>query len=489
MMKKNLLGLLCLLTGIATHAQTPFGCTNTMYSSMVNSSTSTTVLRSISTTSNPFTFNDVGSASSFTYNALGYNTVDNYMYAIRTSNYHLYRIDANGTYTDLGLVSGLPASGFYNSGDFDSAGNFYVKTGLSSIMYKINITTLTATSISLTKTINTADFAYNPVNGLLYAADYGNSNRLISIDPATGIVTTIGTATTSGLSFGAMYIDVNGNVYGIQNNDGGSNPGGFYKFDIITGERTLISSVPVSNANDGANCPNAVLTFGSDLYVTKTDNVATYIPGSTVTYTIIVGNTGPFGAQNAPVNDAVPAGIPAANVTYTAIASAGSATNVVGTQTGAINDLVNLPVGGTVTYTVTVAIPLNFTGNLTNTAAIDVPSGTADNTMANNSATDIDSGIVCYKPAATSGISLPTNYGITSLGRAGTTNGNWPMVRNGAWTVLEAKTKGFVINRLTTLQKNALSPVDGMMVYDTNLDCLSIYDGTGWKCFNTQTCP
>ena len=96
----------------------------------------------------------------------------------------------------------------------------------------------------------------------------------------------------------------------------------------------------------------------------------------------------------------------------------------------------------------------------------------------------------CYKPATTTGTVLPTNHGITALGRAG----NWPMVRTGAWTVLEAKTKGFVINRIaTTVAVTAISnPVIGMMVYDAEADCLKINtDGTssGWKCFNTQTCP
>ncbi|KMQ60817.1 hypothetical protein ACM40_13900 [Chryseobacterium sp. BLS98] len=100
----------------------------------------------------------------------------------------------------------------------------------------------------------------------------------------------------------------------------------------------------------------------------------------------------------------------------------------------------------------------------------------------------------CYKPATTAGSSLPTNYGITALGRAGLGNGNWPMVRNGAWTALEAKTKGFVINRIpTTAAVNAISnPVEGMMVYDAEADCLKINTNgtsTGWKCFNTQTCP
>ncbi|MCI3938983.1 hypothetical protein MQX03_17420 [Chryseobacterium aahli] len=99
----------------------------------------------------------------------------------------------------------------------------------------------------------------------------------------------------------------------------------------------------------------------------------------------------------------------------------------------------------------------------------------------------------CYKPAAT-GTTVQSKHGITSLGRAGEDNGNWPMIRNNAWTVLESKTKGFVVNRIsTTAAVVALpNPVEGMMVYDEETDCLKINtDGTsgGWKCFNTQTCP
>ena len=102
---------------------------------------------------------------------------------------------------------------------------------------------------------------------------------------------------------------------------------------------------------------------------------------------------------------------------------------------------------------------------------------------------------VCYKPAVTTGTALETKHGITALGRAGADNGNWPMVRKGAWTALEAKTKGFVVNRLTDAQIAAIPSanlVEGMMVYNITQDCLQInVDGTatGWKCFNTQTCP
>ena len=102
----------------------------------------------------------------------------------------------------------------------------------------------------------------------------------------------------------------------------------------------------------------------------------------------------------------------------------------------------------------------------------------------------------CYKPAATSGTVLETKHGITALGRAGSGDADkWPMVRKGAWTALEAKTKGFVPNRLAfdasgnPISITSSNFVEGMMVYDTTNNCLKIYDGTAWKCYTTQTCP
>lgn len=103
---------------------------------------------------------------------------------------------------------------------------------------------------------------------------------------------------------------------------------------------------------------------------------------------------------------------------------------------------------------------------------------------------------VCYKPGATGGTVLDTNHGITSLGRAGAQNGNWPMIRKGAWTALESNTKAFVINRLNGEQIQAIAaPVDGMMVYDTDTKCLKIYVEdvdpalSNWHCFTKQACP
>lgn len=103
--------------------------------------------------------------------------------------------------------------------------------------------------------------------------------------------------------------------------------------------------------------------------------------------------------------------------------------------------------------------------------------------------------VPCYKPALTAGTALPANHGITALQRANSGDSSWPGARKGAWTVLESKTKGLVINRLTDTQVAAIPSSDvkeGMIVYNTTQHCLQVnIDGTpgGWKCFNNQTCP
>ncbi|WP_375191072.1 hypothetical protein [Chryseobacterium sp.] len=103
----------------------------------------------------------------------------------------------------------------------------------------------------------------------------------------------------------------------------------------------------------------------------------------------------------------------------------------------------------------------------------------------------------CYESPTDTVSSVPVKHGITLLGRAGAANGNWPMLRNSAYTVLESKTKGLVITRNSNPEGSIAIPVVGMMVFDTDENsgkgCLKIYTGSGsgegWKCFNTQTCP
>ncbi|MDQ1097696.1 MULTISPECIES: L-type lectin-domain containing protein [Chryseobacterium] len=108
-------------------------------------------------------------------------------------------------------------------------------------------------------------------------------------------------------------------------------------------------------------------------------------------------------------------------------------------------------------------------------------------TSQNASQKDLD--CRCFRPATSPGTGgLSTSYGITALQRGGANSGGWPMKITGALMVLDAKTNGFVINRLTTTQISQLTAVKGMMVYDTTANCLKIYDGTVWACYTQQTC-
>ena len=136
----------------------------------------------------------------------------------------------------------------------------------------------------------------------------------------------------------------------------------------------------------------------ADLSLTKTDGVASVTAGSTVTYNIVVKNAATStGASNGSiVTDTVPAVI--TSVTWTCGTPTLSATCGAASGSGnAINTTANLPIGATLTYTVTGTLSVSATGTLANTASIITPaSGVSDPTdlsrtgAGNNSATDSD---------------------------------------------------------------------------------------------------
>lgn len=345
-----------------------------------------TGLNLISTATNPMTFQAVGPVSSVTYNALGYSPVDGVLYAMRTDSNgdHLLSLNqTNGAVTDLGAVSGLPASPVYNTGTVGANGTYYVKPlNNTSVMYAINTATKVATTITLTQAFTASDMAWvGGAGGMLYSVSDGG--QLFSIS-TTGTVTPLGAPdTTSGAGvLGAQFGGTNG-LFGSANNGSG-----FYKINLTTGQKTLMSGAPGSGTNDGANCPNAAIRFPADLGITKTDGKDTYVPGTNVVYTITVTNKGPFTATGAQVGDTLPAGITSAS--WSCVASSGGTCAASGT--GGITDTVTLPKDGTATYTLTMAVPAGFTGNLVNTASVAAGPDNVDPNPEDNSATDTNTG-------------------------------------------------------------------------------------------------
>lgn len=366
-------------------------CPAGMFLSQGPTNTTNTTLYDISTVTNPFTYPAIGQGATV-YNAIGFNPVDNYLYGISfvsgTGN-RLIRVGSDGATRDLGPVSGLATDNWVN-GTFSDTGTLYVLAGDgSNALRAINVATNTATSITLSSSVEAADFAW--IGGLIYAVQA--NGQLRAINPTSGQVTNIG-APTAAVVYGAVFGSPSG-LFAVAN-DGS----GFYSFDLVTGARTLISSAPGATVNDGANCPTAPIRFSADLAVTKTNTPAqgvddltndTYLPGEVRTYRIVVSNLGPFGVQNVSVSDPVPAGISASTMSWTCASTSGGSSCGAASGTGALNDTgLDLPSGAVATYTVTLTVPVGFTGNLVNTVTVTPPANITDATPGNNTATDSD---------------------------------------------------------------------------------------------------
>ena len=162
----------------------------------------------------------------------------------------------------------------------------------------------------------------------------------------------------------------------------------------------------------------------------------------------------------------------------------GTPAQIISTSTGAngVPQLVNVA-GSNLNTTTNPSNLAGISDNTDGTADIGQDFGSSQDALTRDP--DCDR---CFRPATTTGTTLPTNHGITALARAGGNTGNWPVRVNGAYTVLDAKTKGFVINRVPTSALTSITGVTGMMVYDITVNCLKIYDGTSWNCYTKQTC-
>ena len=386
-MNRSIYILIAALSSVLISGQcTTNACKNSVYLGLGSPSG----LYRVSTSTNPFTYPLIGSIYTAAYNGIGYNPSDNYIYGVGiiSGANNILRINPNtGGVTNLGPAINLPNLG-YIVGEFVPIGAthfLFVKAGGdTNVLWRINLSNMNAVQYTLNASFATADFSYNPVDNKLYGVE--STGKLYSItlnhSALTGAVSTIGNTSTI-VNFGGMVGSSNGDTYGILNE------GGFYKFNLTTGARTLISSSPAAGSNDAAHNTTSPISFSTDIYITKTSG-STYTPGVTKTYTLTAGNNGPFGTQGVAVKDLVPAGIPATNVSYTATTSGGATTQVSGTQTGNINDIVDLPVGATVTYMVNILIPSGYTASLSNTATATVPpNSTTDSNISNNSATHI----------------------------------------------------------------------------------------------------
>lgn len=122
----------------------------------------------------------------------------------------------------------------------------------------------------------------------------------------------------------------------------------------------------------------------------------------------------------------------------------------------------------------------NVEFNSFSTLTIDPESECGNSNSVDSNEITIDTCPFCTKDANVAPATDFTNVGITSHG---TKQANWPENVPNGFLTLESPDTGFVITRLTTAQRDALTPLEGMLIYNTTSNEFQLFKGSdndGW---------
>ena len=313
--------------------------------------------------------------------------------------------------TDLAGASSGSVSNSKNSGRlaFDLAGNIIAGLGRqidfinkdngaitkSFTISSINGSTNSLDSLPIGPPLNesgnaSGDFAFDPSDGslliVLRSPANGTGNGRVYKVPASELAKPSGSdidaqlLSKGGPPFSGLAFGYDGNLYATST---AADPGGagLYRIDKSSGAATLVARtiIPQGTVINGvALASNQAISVGDlatlpsqplqpNISLTKTDGLTTVIPGSTVTYSITVSNTGacditaPFLLN---LSDAPPAELQGPTWDPSSLAPPGIG--------------LALNAGETKTFKVSGKIADLATGTITNTARISLPTGIFD---------------------------------------------------------------------------------------------------------------
>ncbi|WP_298545058.1 DUF4114 domain-containing protein [uncultured Aquimarina sp.] len=258
---KKVTFLLALLITASINAQQPFDC---------NEGNFYQVISGVMKAYDPVTGSYSEALHSYSsYNAGGYNVVDNFLYAIKKSDKHLLRIGKDKV-VDLGALTpdGTTAFGGGYAADVDPEGSLWVfqNTNKKTFHKIINLNEYNGSSSPVFETIEVdvaspstcADIAY--VNGAFYG---GSRGKLYKWDLSSGtpVFTSKPVANLPSSTFGAAYADANNRLYLSDNN------GGLYlinDYESATPTATLLNLTETTNSNDGFKCASGISPLDKD---------------------------------------------------------------------------------------------------------------------------------------------------------------------------------------------------------------------------------
>ena len=424
----GLLALACLLLPAVTHAQTagaPFTCDVVFYQ-----------MRNIGNNSLPVKFAAVNATVTPTavyttvqgtgLNSLGYNPVDNYMYAIRINPVagqgpQLYRIGQSG-YELVGIIqpSALMSATILNNftptaGVFDAGGRYYfagqgganiiTPSGIFRVDYiPLSGNPTVAHQYTITAAItNFGDFDFNGAgspNGLLLGATGTNLYRINLAQGATSIdgtatIATVPLATANVGGVGSAFYDAFASKFYVFDN-GTSNFWQITNPQLGTPDGVATPAVtytgppafgPAYTPTDGTSCPISG-TRVADIALTKTDGLSSVPNGAVISYTITVTNGGPYPANYSTVRDPVAPGLTKTSVTCNAPGGPPTAVcpatlSIASLEAGV--PVLTFPPGTTLVFTVNAKV--SATVSVANTATVTPASDTTDLNPSNNTGT------------------------------------------------------------------------------------------------------
>ncbi|WP_168798330.1 DUF6923 family protein [Nocardioides sp.] len=323
--------------------------------------------RTVTASDGTLTLQEIGAPAPVGYNAIGYNTADNYIYGTVTGGNaefptgSIVRVDATGTLTRVGIASDWS----YAAGTIGPDGLMTVGDWVSGVWPKVNPTTgAQVGTLVLSQPLNSFPGVTGAANDITYAEGYfwaSASSHIFRINPLTGQVdafpSPVPVEETGGQGAGAALTFGNGNLGFVYNETGSvvqvrvTDPGSASPaFEFVSA-----ADGPANGNNDATSSPG----LPADLEIEKA-GPAWYVAGGQVSYTLTVTNNGPGVSSGQTITDTLPDGL-------TDITPPTGCTVADQTVT-CVNG--RLAIGASVEYTLTASAPNPATTCLTNQATV-----------------------------------------------------------------------------------------------------------------------